>query len=725
MLLAVGACVAVAAFLSWWLHPKRAVDTPWARPAANAFTFADVPKGRRLPPDEVDALARRVLAGMTLRQRVLQMSGDTWIWDFVGERLIGRPWRSGRDRRAGLPALVHADGPRGVGLGASTCFPVPMARGASWDPGLERRIGEAAAAELRAQGARMWLAPTVNLLRHPRWGRAQETYGEDPYHVGEMGAALVEGAQAENGLATAKHYALNSIEDTRMVVDVRAGERTLREVYLPHFRRLVDAGVAAVMTAYNQVNGDYCAESRRLVREVLKGEWGFRGFVVSDWFTGVHDGVKAARAGLDLEMPMARVFGRRLLAAVRRGAVPDAVVDESVLRILRQRIRLETAPDPRVYESVLVRSPAHLDLAQEAAEKSIVLLKNEGPLLPLDRGAIGTLAVIGPLADAENIGDRGSSRVFPTQVVTPLAGLQASLGAARVAHDPGVDATRAAACATSADVAVVVVGFPYREEGEALPGPFIPAAERGGDRTRLCLRPSECALIAAVASANPRTVVVLQGGAAVTVEDWRSAVPAILMAFYPGERGGAALARVLFGDVNPSAKLPFTVPVDDGHLPAFDAVSRTVEYGYYHGYTKLEKDGREAAFPFGHGLAYTRYTYSGLTLDRDSIPEDGEVLVSVDVTNTGRRAGEEVVQLYAGFPHSRVDRPRKLLRGFRKVHLEPGETRRVTLTVRARDLAYYDPAAGHWTVEHVEHRILVGPSSRDADLLGTALTVVG
>jgi beta-glucosidase len=340
MIAFVGASLmALVALLVWWTYPKRSVDSVWVRPAGDdVFKLTDVPRGRVLTPEEADAYARRVLAGMTLEQKVLQMSGDTWLWNFTGERLLGRPWRSGRDRRAGIPALVHSDGPRGIGLGSSTCFPVPMARAASWDRGLERRIGEAAAAELRAQGGRMWLAPTVNLLRHPLWGRAQETYGEDPFLVGEMGAALVEGAQGQNVLATVKHYALNSIERTRQEVDVRLDERTLREVYLPHFRRVVEAGVAVVMSAYNRVQGEYCAESRHLLREILKEEWGFRGFVVSDWFSGVHDGVKAAQAGLDLEMPMARVYGRRLLAAVRRGEVAAEVVDEAALRILRRRI---------------------------------------------------------------------------------------------------------------------------------------------------------------------------------------------------------------------------------------------------------------------------------------------------------------------------------------------------------------------------------------------------
>jgi beta-glucosidase len=718
--------LALAALLVWWAYPKRPVDSVWVRPAGLAvFKFTDVPRGRVLAPEEADAYARRVLAGMTLEQKVLQMSGDTWLWDFTGQRLIGRPWRSGRDRRAGLPALVHSDGPRGVGLGSSTCFPVPMARAASWDRGLERRIGEAAAAELRAHGGRMWLAPTVNLLRHPLWGRAQETYGEDPFLVGEMGAALVEGAQGQNVLATVKHYALNSIERTRATVDVRADERALREVYLPHFRRVVEAGVAVVMSAYNRVGGDHCSESRHLLREILKDEWGFRGFVVSDWFFGVHDGVKAAEAGLDLEMPMARVFGRKLLAAVRRGEVKAEVVDEAALRILRRRIEMETRPDPRAYGPDLIRSPDHVRLAGEAAEKGLVLLKNEGPLLPLSRDTTKTLAVIGALAAAENLGDRGSSRVYPKDVVTPLAGLRAFLGGqTRVVHDDGADPARARSVAAGADAVVVVAGFTSRDEGEYLPFALFDETETGGDRAQLALEDPDRALILAVGDANPRTIVVLEGGAAITVEDWKDRVPAILMAFYPGEQGGAALARLLFGAVNPSGKLPFTVPRDGGQLPSFDNVSPSVEYGYYHGYTLLEKRGQEPAFPFGHGLSYTRYVYENLALDATAIGEDGEVRASVDVTNAGTRPGEEVVQLYVGFGRSRVDRPRKRLRGFERVALGPGETRRVTIPVKAKDLAYYDPVARKWVVERMEYDVLVGPSSRPSELLVVVVTVV-
>ncbi|HET8645686.1 MAG TPA: glycoside hydrolase family 3 N-terminal domain-containing protein, partial [Vicinamibacteria bacterium] len=376
---------------------------------------------------------------MTLEEKVLQMSGDTWVWDFLGERLIGRGWKAGADRRRGLPALIYADGPRGVGLGSSTCFPVAMARAASWDRALERRVGEAAGKEMRGHGAQVWLAPCLNLLRHPLWGRAQETYGEDPFLVGEMAAALVEGAQSHNVMACAKHFALNSIEETRRQVDVRADERTLREVYLPHFKRVVDADVATVMTAYNKVNGDYCGESAHLVRDILKDEWGFRGFVVSDWFHAVFDGAKAARAGLDLEMPLVDVFGSKLVAAVSSGQVAPAVVDEAVLRLLRRRIDYAARPDRMAYHPGLVRAAEHVALAREVAESSVVLLKNDG-LLPLDRAKLEGLALIGPLADAENLGDRGSSRVRPLEAITLLEGLRAELGpSGRLVHEPGAD----------------------------------------------------------------------------------------------------------------------------------------------------------------------------------------------------------------------------------------------------------------------------------------------
>jgi beta-glucosidase len=393
-----------------------------------------------------------------------------------------------------------------------------------------------------------------------------------------------------------------------------------------------------------------------------------------------------------------------------------------VLRLLRRRIDYATRPDPVAYPPTLVRAAEHVALAREVAEKGIVLLKNEGGLLPLDDATLKSVAVVGRLADAPDLGDYGSSRVYPPDTVTVVEGLREALGAASVIHEPGADVLKARAAARAADAVVVVVGFDQSDEGE-----YIPQRpnkdEWGGDREDLALKRADRELVLAVAAENPRTIVVLIGGSAITVEEWQDKAAAILMAFYPGEQGGAALARLLLGRASPSGKLPFTVPKDAAQLPRFDNKSLSVEYGYYHGYTLAEKKGWEPRYAFGYGLGYTTYAYTNLALDATEVKEDGTVTASVDVTNTGSRAGEEIVQLYVGFPGSKVDRPVKLLRGFEKVSLGPGETKRVSLPVRVRDLAYYDTGAKAWVVERMEPSVLVGGSSRPSDLLTVAFRV--
>jgi beta-glucosidase len=398
-------------------------------------------------------------------------------------------------------------------------------------------------------------------------------------------------------------------------------------------------------------------------------------------------------------------------------------VDEAVLRLLRRKIDYATRPDPMAYPPALVRAAEHVALTREVAEKGIVLLKNDG-LLPLERAALRSVAVVGRLADAPNLGDHGSSRVYPplSSVVTVLGGLRQALGSERVVHAAGDDLAKARAVARAADVAVVVAGFTHWDEGEHMPE-RIDTRDYGGDREQLALKPSDRALVEAVAAENPKTIVVLIGGSAITVEEWEQKAPAIVMAFYPGEQGGSALARILLGDVNPSGKLPFTVPRDPSQLPAFDNRSLTVEYGYYHGYTLVEKNGSEPRYAFGHGLGYATFAYANLSLDRKETPASGVVIASVDVTNTGRRAGEEIAQLYVGFPGSKVDRPLKLLRGFEKLALAPGEAKRISMPVKVADLAYYDTPSARWVVERMPYTVLVGPSSRRADLLTATFTV--
>jgi beta-glucosidase len=723
----------VAAFFTWvyWTHPKRTTDGLLVFSAGKGvFKLSDIPKDHEFSESELEAHVDRLLGNMTLEEKVHQMSGDTWIWDLVKLATLerfkynDRPIPSGRNRRLLIPPLLFSDGPRGVVMNHSTAFPVAIARGASFDRALEARIADAIGKELRAQGANLFGGVCINLLRHPGWGRAQETYGEDPYLLGEMAAAMIQGVQRHNVMTCAKHFALNSIEESRHTVDVRVDERTLREVYLPHFQRAVGAGVAAIMSAYNRVNGDYCAESAHLLREVLKGDWGFRGFVLSDFFKGVYDGVAAANAGLDLEMPVTQVYGKKLSDAVWAGQVPRERVEDSVRRILRRKVFYATRPDPQAYEPDLVRARAHLDLAREAAEKSMVLLKNDREVLPLERSRVRTLAVMGRLADgAENLGDHGSSRVYPPSVVSPLQGLRDHLGAGtRVVHELGQDAARVRQLGREADAVVVIAGLDHRDEGESIPEK--PEGDRGGDRRDLGLHADDVELIHAVSALNPRTIVVLIGGSALTMEEWRNEAPAILMAFYPGEEGGRALARVLFGDVNPSARLPFTIPADVSWLPSFDPKATRAEYGYYHGYTLAEKKGIEPAFPFGFGLSYTRFVFSNLHLASTEMADGGSLEVSVDVANAGTRAGDAVVQLYAGFSASTVDRPVKLLRGFDKVALGPGEKGAARFTLRAHDLAYWDTASGQFRVEEGGYEVLVGGSSRRADLLTAGFRVV-
>ena len=671
-----------------------------------------------LSPAEIAAKAAALLAQMTLREKIGQMTGDTPF--FPGGIKMMRiynpvPIPAGENVRLGIPGIRFSDGPRGVVMYRSTCFPVSMARGASWDVELEERIGDAIGVEARAQGANYFGGVCINLLRHPAWGRAQETYGEDPHHLGEMGAALVRGVQ-RHIMACIKHYACNSIERARFKVNVKADERTLREVYLPHFRRCVEAGAASVMSAYNQVNGDFCSHSRHLLTEILRDEWGFDGFVLSDFVFAVHDGKAAALAGLDVEMPFPRHYGRRLERLVRKGEVPEAVIDAAVLRILRQKLRFSRVGEPGRYRQDTVASPAHRALAREAAEKSAVLLKNDPvagqPLLPIGP-EVRKIAVLGKLADTPNIGDEGSSQVRPPEVITPLAGLRRRAPDMELLYADGRDLAQAAAIACAADLVIVVAGYTHADEGEYVFAIPLIAKAKGGDRTLLTLAPQDEALILAAVAANPRTVAVLESGSAVITEAWRERVPAILALWYPGMEGGAALANLLFGDANPSGKLPCVFPKSADQLPFFDPNADEIVYDLYHGYRLMDQRGQEPAFAFGFGLSYTTFALDDLQIEAETLDAEGTLRVSARLRNTGSRAGAEVVQLYAGCAQSAYDRPVKELKGFRKVLLQPGEEQRVAFELPIRDLAVWD---GGWKVERGEYRLWVGSSSRAEDL---------
>jgi beta-glucosidase len=649
---------------------------------------------------------------MTLEEKVAQMAGDSGLFLPEGERL----WNAPGVERLGIPPLKLADGPRGVGtaVGATT-FPVGMARGATWEPEVEERVGAAMGRELAAIGGNVLLAPTINILRHPSWGRSQETYGEDVEHLSQMGVAFVRGLQ-QYVLANPKHYAVNSIEDTRFEVDVSVDERTLREIYLAHFRAAVlEGGAASVMSAYNSVNGQFCGENEQLLREILKSDWGFDGFVLSDWVFGTQSTLGSALNGLDLEMPIARVYGDDLLRAVRDGDVPESAIDEAVRRMVRKKLEFRLDEPSGLDESVL-GSEEHLALAREASVKGSVLLKNDAGALPLSAGELTGIAVIGALADVANTGDNGSSDTQPSFVITPLEGIEDAVGD-RVAIDHiGTDMLGAADLDVieAADAAIVVTGLTAEDEGEG----FIAA----GDRVDLALSEERRKLIEDVAAANPRTIVVLEGGGAITMGDWLPDIEALLMVWYPGQMGGHAIADLLFGEANPSGKLPITFPKGLDQLPPFDNTSLEVDYDYFHGYRLLDRNGDTPEFPFGFGLSYTTFLVDNLTADRSEASANQTVTFRVDVTNTGTVAGAEVVQLYVTYPGSAVERAERELKGFSKVELEAGETKTVDIEIPTNSLAYYDVSESSWVVEALEHAVHVGTSSRDLPL-STTLTV--
>jgi beta-glucosidase len=727
---------------------------PAASSAHSSAAFGALETASALTPDQIDARARGLVAQLTLDEKLGLMDGDTPFWPGLAEMMApggysSRPWVAGAVPRLGVPGVRFVDGPRGIIMKGATTFPVSMARGASWDPALEERIGDVIGKELRALGGNHFGGVCINLLRHPAWGRAQETYGEDPRHVGLLGAALARGVQ-RHVMACVKHYALNSMENARFKVDVAIDARALHEIYLAHFKMVVDAGIASVMSAYNSVNGEWCGQNRPLLTEILKEQWGFQGFVMTDFIFGLRDARKAALAGQDIEMPFRMRFHRELPALVQRGEVPLDRIDDAALRVLRQQVRFAQGRDPAHYTRAVVGCAAHRQLAREAAQKSIVLLKNVGGVLPL--AGVRRLVVVGRLGALPNTGDGGSSNTQPEHVVTPLDGLRAALGGDAVVFDDGSDPARAAQAAGTADAAVVVVGYTHEDEGEYIPPDMIPmfasslptptseeapiaarilrgtaapsgGFSAGGDRERLTLHPRDERLILAVAAANPRTTVVLMVGSAVITEAWRHRVSAILVLWYPGMEGGHALADVLLGRVNPGGRLPCTFPKRAEDLPFFDRNATKITYDLWHGYRKLARDHAAAAFPFGFGLSYTTWNHARLRLAKENLTSTDTLQVTVDVTNTGAVPGNEVIQLYVSTRGSRVARAARELKAFARVALAAAETQEVSLSVPVADLAYYDTSRG-WVVEPIEYEVIIARHAHDEAGLRARFRVV-
>lgn len=680
---------------------------------------------RAVSDEEIDKMARDAVGKMKLEEKVammtpvlksmlkfaLEMAGN-------GMKYNHDSYQAGGNERLNIPTMRFFDGPRGLVSGEATCFPVSIARAASFDRDLEYRIGDVIGKEVRAAQGNYFGGVCINLLRHPAGGRAQEGYGEDSYLTGQMGVSLMKGVQSNNVMACIKHYAVNNQENTRFDVNVEADERVLREVYLPHFMECVDNGAASVMGSYNKFRGDQVCASSYLLTKVLKEDWNFRGFVISDFIFAVKDTELSARAGLDIEMPTTIFYGNKLLKAVKDGRVPENHIDESAFRIARTVLKYEMAPDPLPdYPESLIGSGEHIALALEAAERSIVLMQNNNKVLPFDRKETKRVLVAGKLAVSQNIGDHGSSRVRPAYIVTPLDGLKKLYGSeVEFIHDSGENTDSLKEKIRKADAVVYVVGYNHDDEGEyATKSKYT----TGGDRKSLRLHESESRMIRETAMLSKNSVVVLIGGSAIIVEEWKDKVNGIIHAFYPGMEGGTAIAKVLFGDVNPGGKLPFTVASDESHYPGFDINATEVTYDRYHGYIKLDHDGNKASFPFGFGLSYTEFSHDSLSVE---CGPDG-VVASLIVTNTGERKGDQVIQLYIGFDGSKVEREHKLLKGFERVSLNPGETRKVSISCPFERLRYYDPVSGSWILEKMEYQLYLGPDSDEGDLLKSTFTI--
>jgi len=618
--------------------------------------------------------------------------------------------------RLQIPGMRMADAGSGVrGIddsnnGPASLFPDAVMMAATWDPAL---IGRAAAAigeeaHNKKAGSQILLGPAVNIQRSPLGGRNAEYFSEDPFLAGQMAVGFIKGMQAVGTAACIKHFACNNEEVDRREVDVKVGERALREIYLPAFEAGVKEGhVWTVMSSYNRVNGPHASANHYLLTDVLKQGWGFDGMVMSDWH-GAHQTAAVINAGNDLEMPGPGKYlnPTAINLALQHGQTTTAAIDENVRRILRTIIRTGLLDGPWQINPDSVNSPEHQKLTREVAEQGIVLLKNQGSLLPLDMNKFHSIALIGIAVTNLQISGRGSADGTPFYSINPLAGITKRAGdKVAISFASGNPVNEAVDAAKKSDVAVVFVSS-FRTEGEK------------HDRPSMILPGRQDALVRAVAAANKRTIVVLNCGTPMDLRAWIDQVPGLLALWYPGQEGGSAIASVLFGDVNPSGKLPTTFGARREDYPDygnFPGVKNRVNYeeGIYVGYRHFDKENVAPLFPFGFGLSYTAFEYGPLQLSQSTLDPHGKISVSLEVKNTGSRAGQEVVELYAHDPSPKIDKPIRELKGFVKVSLAPGERKTVSLPVSARDLAYFDVPDKQWKADAGDYEIQVGASSRD------------
>ena len=655
-----------------------------------------------VPFAQAQARAKAIVRRMTLEQKIEEVHGirTPQFYRYV-------PGIPG----LGIPPMQITNGPAGAGPGGAgpqqraTALPAPIALAASWDPTLARQYGVLAGQETRSLGNDLLEAPDVNIARVPQGGRNFESFGEDPWLDSRIAIGVIDGIQSTGVMANVKHYVANNQESDRRSINEIVPERALREIYLPAFKASIDEGhVASVMCAYPRVNGAYDCENEPLLKGVLRDEWHFNGFVISD-FGATHSTVPSALAGLDVEFPTGQYFGDALRQAVQDKQVPESVLDAMLVRRFTKMIQFgwfgpQHKPSP-------IPILEHGARARSIAEQGMVLLKDENGILPLDNTKIRRIALIGPYGLGAMTGGGGSSHVIPTYTIDPVDGIAASLLVQiRPRLNDGCDIAEAVKLAKSSDVAIVMVGDTDTE---------------GSDQP-IALPAHQNDLVEAIAAANPRTIVVVKSGSAVLLP-WIDKVPAVLEAWYPGQEDGNAVADVLFGKVNPSGKLPITFPASADQTLAADPSrypgnGTEVHYseGLDVGYRGYQAHNIRPLFPFGFGLSYTTFGFSGL-----SVQAKGEgAVVRFQVANTGSRAGAEVAQLYLAFPSmDEAPEPPHQLKGFQKIELAPGQTKTLELNLTAQQLSYWSESRHSWQLAHGEFSVAVGDSSASTPLQGT------
>jgi beta-glucosidase len=623
----------------------------------------------------------------------------------------------------GIPPIIHDEGLHGLLANDATCFPQSITMASSWDPALLEEVAHAIGRETRSRGIRQLLSPTINIARDPRCGRTEETYGEDPFLTSEMAVSFVRGVQDEGVVTTPKHYAANFVGDGgRDSNAIHFSERLMREIYFPAFEAAVRRGGAlSIMAAYNSFDGLPCSCNPWLLTEVLRDEWGFQGFVVSDYGSVIHilekhnvaenekeTAKRAVEAGMEVELPHAQCYAQPMLDGIKDGSISKEAVDEAVRRVLRVKFWLGLFDNPFVDEveaEQISHCTHHQDLALRMAREGIVLLKNEKETLPIPEN-VRKIAVIGPQADELALGGYTWNGYAKDRFQTPLQAIRLRAGDdISVSFAKGCTITaeisggidQAVKIASQADFIILCLGNNHDTEGEQR------------DRASLDLPGVQPKLVKAVGALGIPTAVVLINGSAITMTDWIDGVGAIVEAWYPGERGAAAITEILFGDTNPSGKLPLTFPLTTGQLPLYYNYKPSGRITSY-----VDKAG-SALFPFGHGLSYTSFSYQDLQLAQEADSSGFIISATFSLSNTGTRSGVETVQLYIHDKVSSLARPVKELKAFQRISLSPGEAKTVTFKLDLQMLGMYDHHL-HWIIEPGEFDIMIGSSSEDIRL---------